>query len=73
MSHSLGRCMSEFSWRSKHEVDVLELAMNATACMGPKVARGCEAWGCTSARPLAALMVYGYRLVMTLISSRLLL
>ena len=28
-------------------------------CMGPKVARACEAWGCTSARPMAALMVYG--------------
>ena len=33
---------------------------HASYCMGPKAARGREPWGSTSARPMAALLVYGW-------------
>ena len=33
---------------------------HASYCMGPKAARGREPWGSTSARPMAALLVYDW-------------
>ena len=33
---------------------------HASYCMGPKAARGREPWGSTSARPMTALLVYGW-------------
>ena len=38
----------------------LPVVLLSLSCMGPKAARGREPWGSTSARPMAALLVYGW-------------